>query len=122
MNELSERDLMELKAKLDYEKHALAQGRVNNTAALPELLGRALEYTEHARELEKRFNQTRDEFEKQTAIATEAWNEFYRAIANYLETSASPAIKHSEITRMVENKTPVSVAGYDNTVYRGDTR
>lgn len=116
LNELSERDAMELKARLDEARRDFERERRPRAEIAPselpltDLLGRALEFTEHEREAERRFNQSRDEFEKASAQTTGAWNEYYRALATYFESSQSVGLKHSEATRFVENMTPVSIA------------
>lgn len=116
LNELSERDAMELKAKLDEAKRDFERERRPRAEIAPtelpltDLLGRALEFTEHEREAERRFIQSRDEFEKASAQTTAAWNEYYRALVAYFENSQSAGLKHSEATQFIENVKSMNIA------------
>ena len=113
-NEFTDHERAELQAlrdKLEMERYPTKDAAPK--VSLTDLLGRALEYTERERQLEREFSQSREAFEKSTEAATQAWNEYHYALLDYLNQVSSVAINHSEMGRYLAPPNVASeVRGY----------
>jgi len=98
LNDDNTHEMKKLKAQLDYEQHLREADRAltqRDRVPLQDLLGKALEFTEHAHNAEIEAAKTQEIAEDARGRARAAWNDYLRAFDEYVKTSPARVVQEA---------------------------